>query len=174
MLRTLVLPMFAVCALSAVTVQTAAAQGKVGVINLQRAVLETAEIKKASADLERKFKPRQDALEKAQRELNDIQTQLQASQGKISASGQADLESQGSRKQREVTRLTEDLQADVERERTDVLQRAGSRMTDVVKKLSEEKGLDMVVEVTNMVFFKPTLEITNDAIAAYDKAYPAK
>jgi outer membrane protein len=47
-------------------------------------------------------------------------------------------------------------------------------MTDVVKKIAEEKGLDLVVDVTTTLFFKPTLEITDDCIAAYDKAYPVK
>ena len=47
-------------------------------------------------------------------------------------------------------------------------------MTEVIKKLADEKGLDVVVDSANIVFFKPTLEITQEAIAAYDKAYPAK
>ena len=42
-------------------------------------------------------------------------------------------------------------------------------MTEVVKKLADEKGFDMVVDMTNIIFSKPALEITNDAIAAYDK-----
>jgi Skp family chaperone for outer membrane proteins len=46
-------------------------------------------------------------------------------------------------------------------------------MGDVVKKLSEEKGLDVVVDIPYTVYSKPTLDITNDAIAAYDKAYPS-
>ena len=70
--------------------------------------------------------------------------------------------------------MTEDLQADVERDRNDILQRAGTRMTEVVKKLADEKGFDMVVDTTTVIFSKPAMEITNDAIAAYDKAYPAK
>jgi outer membrane protein len=170
----LLLPAVAVCAAALVSPPLASAQTKVGVINLQRALLETAEIKKASADMQARYKPRQDALDKVQRELNDIQVQLQNGQGKISAAGQADLEAQGQRKQREATRLNEDLQADVERDRNDILQRAGQRMTEVVKKVADEKGLDVVVDVTTAIFFKPALEVTNDAIAAYDKAYPLK
>jgi outer membrane protein len=46
-------------------------------------------------------------------------------------------------------------------------------MGDVVKKLAEEKGLDVVVDTPYTVYSKPALDITNDAIAAYDKAYPA-
>jgi outer membrane protein len=47
-------------------------------------------------------------------------------------------------------------------------------MSELVKKLADEKGLDMVVDVTSVVFSKPSLEITSEAIAAYDKAYPVK
>jgi hypothetical protein len=31
-----------------------------------------------------------------------------------------------------------------------------------------------VIDVTNTLYFKPTLEITPAATAAYDKVYPAK
>ncbi len=174
MFRSSICSLLAVCAAGLVSAPMASAQVKIGVINLQRAITETAEIKKAQNEMQAKYKPRQDALEKVQRELSDIQTQLQASQGKLSAAGEADLQSTGQRKQREAQRLSEDLQADVDRERQDILQRAGTRMTDVVKKLADEKGLDMVVDISTTVFFKPALEITNDAIAAYDKAYPVK
>jgi Skp family chaperone for outer membrane proteins len=46
-------------------------------------------------------------------------------------------------------------------------------MSDVVKKLAEAKGLDVVVDQPYTVYFKAALDITNDSIAAYDKAYPA-
>ena len=66
------------------------------------------------------------------------------------------------------------MQAGAEKDRNDILQRGTQRMTEVVKKLADEKGLDVVVDSANIVFFKPTLEITQEAIAAYDKAYPVK
>jgi outer membrane protein len=174
MSRSSLVPLLTVCAAAVISAPVASAQSKVGVISIQRALLETAELKKASNDLQAKYKPRQDALEKAQQELSDIQTQLQASAGKLSASGEADLQARGQRKQREVQRLTDDLQADVEKERNDVLQRAESRMTEILKKLADEKGLDLIVDATNALFFRPALELTDQAIAAYDKAYPVK
>ena len=91
-----------------------------------------------------------------------------------SPQGEADLTARGQRKEREVTRLTQDLQDDVNHERDAIIQSAGQRMTEIVKKILEEKGLDLIVDTTNLVAFKPTLEITNEAIAAFDKAYPLK
>lgn len=148
------------------------AQSKVAIINLQRAVLESAEIKKASAEMEAKYKPRSAEVDKLQKDIQAIQQSLQS--GKLSPLGEQDATAQGQRKQRELTRITEDLQADVQREREEILGRSGTRMQEIVKKLAEEKGLDVVVDITNTVYFKPALEITTEAIAAYDKAHPPK
>ncbi|MBY0374219.1 MAG: OmpH family outer membrane protein [Bryobacteraceae bacterium] len=145
-------------------------QIKVGIIDLNKAVLNTAEIKKAQAELEAKFRPRQQAMQKLEQELQKIQADLQS--GKLNAQAEAEFQVQGQRKQRDLQRMSEDLQGDVDRERTDILQRSGQRMSDVVKKLAEEKGLDVVIDVSNTVFFKPALDITVDATGAYDKAYP--
>lgn len=164
----------AVCAAGLFSVPPAMAQAKIGVVSLQKAILDTAEIKKASNDMQVKYKKRQDDFDKAQRDLADIQTQLQSAQGKLSAAGEADLQARGARKDREVKRLDEDLRADVERDRNDVLARAQTRMLIIVKKVSDEKGLDMIVETSALVTFKPALDITADVVAAYDKAYPVK
>lgn len=151
----------------------AAAQSKVAIINVNNAVLETAEIKKAQGELEAKYKPRQAQVEKLQKDLTDIQGQLQNGGGKLTPQAEQNLQLTGQRKQRELQRLTEDLQAEVDRERNEVLQRAGARMQDVVKKLAEERGLDVVIDVSNAVYFKPALDITKEVVTAYDKAHPA-
>jgi outer membrane protein len=152
----------------------ASAQLKVAIINVQSAILDTAEIKKAQGELEARYKPRQQQVEKLQKDLADLQAQVQAGQGKLTPQAEQNLQATGQRKQRELQRLGEDLQADVDRDRNDILQKSGARMTDVVKKLAEERGFDMVVDVTNTIYYKPALEITKDATVAYDKAYPVK
>lgn len=157
-----------------VTVAIASAQTKMGIISIQKAVLDTAEIKKAQNELEQKFKPRQDQMGKLQADLQNIQNQLQSMQGKLTPQAEQELTAQGQKKQRDLQRLSEDLQADVDRDRNDILSRAGQRMTEVVKKMAEERGFDVVVDVNDTVYFKPALEITKDAVVAYDKAYPVK
>jgi len=146
------------------------AQLKLGVINSQKAVLDTAEIKKAQTELETKFKPRQEKIVLLQKELEDLQTKLNT--GKLADQNAQEAQLSGQRKQRELTRLTEDLQADVERDRNEILQRCGVRMQDVVKQLAEQKGLDVVIDQTTTVYLKPALDLTAEATAAYDKAHP--
>ena len=149
-------------------------QTKVAIVSLQRAVLGCAEIKKASAAMEAKYKPRQQEMEKLQRELAGIQQQLQTNSGKLTPAAEADLNAQGQHKQRELQRINDDLQADVTAERNDILGSTGGRMKEVVKKLAEEKGIDVIVDEQSTLFFKSALDLTADAIVAYDKAYPVK
>jgi outer membrane protein len=154
--------------------QAAFSQTKVGVVSLQRAVLETAEIKKASADMETKYRPRQQQMEKLQRDLDGINQQLQANAGKLTDAAAADLRAQGQIKQRQLQRLSDDLQADVNAERNEILGACSRRMQEVVRKIADEKGLDVVVDIQSTVFFKPALDLTAESVAAYDKANPAK
>ncbi len=163
---------FRAAVLALLTAGFAAAQVKIGVVNSARAISTTAEIKKAQADLEAKFKPRQDELAKLQQDLQNIQAQLQS--GKLSQQGEQELNAEGTRKQREFQRKEQDLRDDVDRERQDVLSRANARMQDVIKKLAADKALDAVFDSSTMLFFQPAMEITDDAIAAYDKAFPVK
>ena len=181
-MRSFVLRTMAVCAaglifVSATPGQTPGAsstQVKVAVVNFQNAVLGTAEIQKVLRDLSLKFKPRQDALQKGQQDLADIQTQLSASQGKLSSAGEADLQARGQRKQTQLQRMSDDLQADFEAERDDAVRKASARMQELLKKVAEEKGLDLIVDSAAAPFVKTGIEITDQVVAAYDKAYPAK
>lgn len=162
-----------VCSALFVFGHVAAAQSKVAVINLQKAVLESAEIKAASAAMESRYKPRVTQIETLDKEIAAISQNLQSNSGKLTAQAEADLNAQGTKKQRDVQRLRDDLQADVDRDRNEILQRSAGKMTDVLKKLAEEKGYDLVVDAPYAPYFKSSLDITNDLIAAYDKAYPA-
>ncbi len=145
---------------------------KIAIINAQKAVADTAEIKKAQATLEAKYKPRQQAIQNLQTQLESIGRQLNTPN--LPPDREAQLRADAAQKQKELQRLSDDLNADVNYERQDILTRAGRQMTDVVKKIAEERGIDVVIDITNTIYFKPALDITADATAAYDKAYPAK
>ena len=156
-----------------VFVHAAAAQAKVAVINLQKAVLESAEIKAASAAMEARYKPRVTQIDTLDKDIAAISQNLQTNQGKLTDQAAAELNAQYTRKQRDVQRLREDLQADADRDRNEILQKTALKMTDVLKKLAEEKGFDIVVDAPYAPYFKASLDITPDLIAAFDKAYPA-
>jgi len=148
----------------------AVAPARVAIVNAQKAVADTQEIKKDQADLEAKYRPRQQAIETLQHDLQSIQQQLSAPN--ITPEREAQLRQSATEKQKQLQRMGEDLQSDVNNDRQDILGRAGRQMAEVVKKIAEARGFDVVIDVTNTIYYKPALDITPEATAAYDKAYP--
>ena len=163
-----------VCSALLMAPWVAPAQTKVAIVNLQRAVLGSAEIKAAGDAMEAKYKPRVAEIEQLNKEIAAINQNLQSNAGKLTPQAEGDLSAQAQRKQRDIQRKQDDLQADVDRERNEILQRSSAKMSAVVKKLAESKGLDVVIDAPYAIYFKEALDITNDAIAAFDKENPAK
>jgi outer membrane protein len=162
-----------VCSALLALSQIASAQVKVAVIDTQKAVFETAEIKKADSDLQASLKPRNDRALQLNSDLQSIQQQLQANATKLTQQQADDLQSDGQRKQRELQRLQTELQEAADSARQEIIPKCTLRMKEIVKKLAEEKGFDLVVDTQIALYFKPAMDITADATAAYNKAYPA-
>jgi outer membrane protein len=150
----------------------ASAQMKIAVVNVQKAMADTDALKKASEDLQKKFQPRQDEMDKLQKDLESIDTQLNS--GKLNQQAAADLQTQGTRKQRDYQRMSDDMQADLDKERQTILAKMSEKMQAVINKLAGDKGLDMIVEASQTLFYKPALDLTAEATAAYNTANPAK
>jgi outer membrane protein len=165
-------PLLVCSALLAASQGAFAQAAKVAVVNMQAAVFGTAEIKKADADLAAQLKPRQEKAQALQNEIANISQQLQQGGSKLTPQQAQDLSDEGQRKQRELQRMNDDLQSAADQARQDVIPAITKKMKDVVTKLAEEKGLDLVVDTSTVVFNKPALDLTSDAIAAYDKTYP--
>ncbi len=172
MFRFLAVRSAVLCLAIALFASFASAQVKVGVINVQKALSDTDELKKASTDMAKKYEPRQSEMDKIQKDLESIDTQLNS--GKLNAQAAAELQAQGTRKQRDAQRLADDMQADQDKDRQDILSKMSTKMQDVINKLAEAKGLDMIVEASQTLYSKPTLDLTTEATAAYNKANPAK
>jgi len=143
----------------------------VAALDTQKAIAETDELKKAAADMEAKNKPRQDQLAKLRSDLDSITTEL--SSGKLTQQAIGDLVIQGQRKERDRQRLSEDLQQDMDRDRQEVLGRAAQRMQQTIAKLAEARGYNVIFDVSQIAYVEPGLDLTSDAVAAYNKAYPA-
>lgn len=163
---------FLVCSALILSTQLVSAQTKVAVVNMQKAVFDTAEIKKADREMQAKYKPKQDEIDKLNGQIDDIAKQLQAGAGKLSPQAENDLKAQGTRLQRDLQYRQQDLQEQVNEDRQSILSGSSQKMTEIVRKIAEQKGFDLVVDTQNAYYFKPVMDLTAEATAEYDKAYP--
>ena len=80
----------------------AQAQIKIGTLDMQKALLETGEMKKEQTTLEARYKPNQDRITKLQTEIADIQKQLQTLGDKLKPEVQQNMVADGTKKQRDL------------------------------------------------------------------------
>ena len=144
------------------------AQTQIAVIHFQNALLSTADMQKQSAELEAKYRGRQEEIERLSTELQEIQSKLQSATGDEAAR----LQSEGQRKQRSAQRLSEDLQSDVEFDRQNILSAAATKMREIVRDLRIEKELDLIVDQTSVLAHSALIDLTAEATQAYDEKYP--
>lgn len=156
----------------------APAPSKVGTINLQAAIVNTAEGKQASAELQTRFAARSTELQNLQKQIKDIQAKLQSSQQVLS-------EGESGRLQREAERLTGTLQRkqqyfqeDLNAAQQDIMNNIGRKLADVLSKYSKENGYSVILDTssqqTPVVYGAPQVDVTEEITKLYDQSHPAK
>ncbi len=149
---------------------------KVGILNLQLAIRNVAEGKKAAADLQSQFAPKVQQLESLRKEVEELRERLQAQERTLSDPAKADLAKQIDSKTREFNFVGEGLQKESQDAEGEVVNRIGQKMMAVIDKYSRENGYTLILDVssqqTPVLYAASSLNITDDIIRLYDTANP--
>jgi outer membrane protein len=165
---------------AAVRAQAAApaATGKIAILNVRQAIVATAEGKQASAELQSQFAPRQNELEALNKQINDLRQQIQANQATWSDDQKAQAQARGQRLAQQMDRKQNEMQEDVNAAQSDVVDRIGRKMMDVLDRYARENGFvavfDSSAQSSPIIYAANSIDVTQDIIRLYDQAYPVK
>jgi outer membrane protein len=154
----------------------ATAGAKIGVINIQEAIFTTAEGKKAFADLQTKYKPRQQEIAQEQQEVTALQDQLQKQATTLSDDEERRMTRELTDKQKNLKRMTDDAQSDFTNDRDDILNRIGKKMVAVIDDFAKQKGYTLIFDPAGaqvpVYYAAQGVDITADIVKMYDAAHP--
>ena len=163
-------------AIAAAGMIAANAQSKVAVINIQAAIANTKDGKKAAEDLDGRMAPRKKDLEKKQGDLNALKESLQRGGAAMNENTKRELMGNIDVKTKSYNRDLEDAQAEAQQEQDKVLNDLGQKMMAVIDKYSRDNTLALVLDVSNpqtpVLFASNTIDITQAIIEMYDKNAP--
>lgn len=165
-------PLLALVAASAGLAQTAAT--KVGVINIQAAIVSTKEGQKAAQAMQDKFAPRQKEFEAKQAEIQALQAELAKGSNTMSEQKRNETSRAIDTKTRDLNRATEDAQAEVEAEQNRVFNELGGKLMEVINQYGRDNGFAVILDAgsqSSSVLFAAN-DVTKDIIDLYDKANP--
>jgi outer membrane protein len=168
----LIAPALALAAATAAFAQ--AAPSKVGIIHVQNAIISTRDGQKASADLQSRFTPKKQELDKKQADIQGLQEQLKRGSNTMSEDARNKLVRDIDERTKRLGRDTEDAQAEFDQEQGKVMQEIGGKMMAVLDKYAKENGfaviLDVSAQTTPVLWAANGIDITKDIIDLYDKA----
>lgn len=150
------------------------AQGtKVGVVNIQAALVATKDGQKAASELEGRRAPKQKDLERKQAEIRSLQESLNRGGNAMSEQAKAELVRNIDVKTKSFNRELEDNQAEWDGEQQKVLQELGQKMMAVIDKYSKDNGYSVILDVSNpqtpVLYASSAIDITKDIVDLYDK-----
>jgi outer membrane protein len=152
----------------------AAAQSKVAVIDVRRAVLETEQGLRVQATLKKLFDSRQADLDSKQRQLQSDKEVLD----KEAQSGKTPKETL-QKKYENLQRAAAELQSSMVESQREMQRKEGEMTTpilqgvlDAVKRIAAQDGFEMVLEKSAVPYFRGDLELTDRAIQLYNSGAP--
>jgi Skp family chaperone for outer membrane proteins len=145
---------------------------KVGIINIQQAILLTNEGKRDLDALEKKFTPKQTELQGLQKEINDMQNQLKTQGDKLNDDARAKLVKDIETKQKSFQRNAEDAQQDFQGQQQELVGRIGQKLMEVLDKYAKEHGFSLIVDVSaqtsNVLWADARTDVTKEIADAYN------
>jgi outer membrane protein len=150
--------------------------GKVGVINLQQAIADTQEGKKAFTDIQKKYQPRQQDLQRQQQEIQALQEQLQKQAATLSDEERVRLGRELEDKQKLFKRAQEDATAEYQADNQDALRRLGRKMVQIINDYAQKNGYSLILEEAQVqpYFLTPDVDLTEEIAKRYDAANPVE
>jgi outer membrane protein len=150
---------------------------KIGIIHVQAAILGTKEGKKAGEDLNSQFSQRKADLEKKQASIDQLKDTLQKGSATMSDEAKNKIVREIDSQTTALKRSTEDAQADMEQAEGKVINELGAKMYAIVEKYARDNGYSMIIDVSQqnqpVWWASDSINITNEVIGLYDKAYPS-
>ncbi len=172
--RILALP----CAALLLAASLAAAQTptKVGVIQIQTALVSTKDGQKAVQDLESRMAPKQREMERKRSELQELQDKLQKGGNAMAQAAKDDLARTIDQKTKSYNRDMEDARAELETEQRKLLEDLSGKMQVAIDKYALANGYAVILDVSNqngnVLYVASGVDITKDIIDLYDKTNP--
>jgi outer membrane protein len=152
--------------------------GKVGVINIQSAIISTKDGQKAASDLAAKYEPKRKQIEARSGEVGSLKERLSKGANTMSEEAKQTLVREIDQKTRSLQRDTEDAQSEFDQEQNRVLQELGQKIMAVIDKYARDNGFTLILDVgapqNPVLYASNNIDITNEIVALYDKNAPGE
>lgn len=149
---------------------------KIGVINSQNVLENSAEGKRVIAQLQDKDNKIQGELAKLDDDIRALETRLNTQRLTLSEESILQLSSDLDRKRTDRKRRAEDSFKELQALQMRLFNRVQSELLPIIEQIGKDQGFDIIFDLSKSgsVYFNPTLDVTDEVIKKYDASKSGK
>jgi outer membrane protein len=147
---------------------------KVGIINIQGAILASNEGRRDLEALDKKFDPKRTELLNLNKEIEDLKKQLSAQGDKMNEDARGNLVRNLETKQKTMQRASEDAQNEYQQQQSEVAQRILQKMAPVIDKFAKDNQFSLLIDVSQpwpqgqVLWFGSNADVTKAVVDLYN------
>ena len=149
-----------------------AAETKVAYIDLNKALNESIEGKKAKEELQEMVKSTEDVIEVKRIEIQKLEQEIIKQASILTPEAIKEKQGQLEQSKRNFQKLYKDSQAEVEKRQADFMRRIVTDISEIVSKIGKEEGYTMIFEKMrgSIIYAEDGLDITDQVIKRFNEA----
>jgi outer membrane protein len=145
---------------------------KVGIVNIQAAIVNSNEGERDFETLQKKFDPKRTELENLNKEVDELQKKFNAQGDKLSEEARGDLLKQIDAKKKTLQRNYEDANTDVQAQQNEIANRIGQKLVAVLDKYAKDNSFTIILDVSGqsspVLWAASSVDITKAMVDAYN------
>jgi outer membrane protein len=147
---------------------------KVGIINIQAAIVNSNEGQRDFESLQKKFDPKRQELEGLNKEVDELQKKFNTQGDKLNDEARGDLLKQIDSKKKLLQRNYEDANTDIQAQQNEIANRIGQKLVEVLDKFAKDNNFTIILDVSGqsspVLWAASTVDITKPVVEAYNAA----
>ena len=145
---------------------------KVGIVNIQAAIVNSNEGQRDFEVLQKKFDPKRTELENLNKEVDELQKKFNAQGDKLNDEARGDLLKQIDSKKKILQRNYEDANTDVQAQQNEIANRIGQKLVGVLDKFAKDNNFTVILDVSGqsspVLWADSSVDITKTVVEAYN------
>jgi len=146
---------------------------KIGLVDMERAIVQSAEGKKAEANFNAKFEQLRKDIEAKQKHIEDQQNKLKTQERLLDDAAKASITKDVEKSQTELTRAQDDAQKELDALRNELMRPIAQVAEAIADNYAQAHGFTLLIDYsspqnTSIVFKDPQADLTDEIIRLID------
>lgn len=144
-------------------------KNSVGVINIQKIMVESKSGKEAKMVFEKELESKRTALSSKEKSARAIEDDLKANGAKMKADARKVKEAKLAEEIKELRRVKQDMEDELKKKDNELTSKILKDVLEITKKVGDERGFSLILQTgPQVVYLDQSIDITGEVLKRYD------